>query len=205
MSASAAAGFVVQTSIPETTFEDLTIQNAASGALGIQFYKADGGEVTHCVTRNMSGNAVTFYYANQGTVRDSTCQGNIAGRKTTGTVVINNEVYGSSAEGVGLYDGSTDRLHRRAQRHPRQRLGQPLPRQHAALRAHHATAHHDVPDRVVASRACELVDGVATLRRELTVPRCRALRDLVRGACEKRSWRLLGSLRRKERRRRRRR
>ena len=107
MSASAAAGFVVQTLIPETTFEDLTIQNAASGALGIQFYKADGGEVTHCVTRNMSGNAVTFYYANQGTVRDSTCQGNIAGRKTTGTVVINNEIYRSSAEGVGLYDGST--------------------------------------------------------------------------------------------------
>ena len=79
-----------------------------SGALGIQFYYADGGQVIHCVTRNMSGNAVTFYYSNQGTVTDSTCQGNIAGRKTTGTVVENNEVYGASAEGVGLYDGSTD-------------------------------------------------------------------------------------------------
>ncbi len=56
----------------------------------------------------MSANAVTFYYANQGTVMNSTCQGNIAGRKTTGTVVENNEVYGATAEGVGLYDGSTD-------------------------------------------------------------------------------------------------
>ena len=106
-SGSASAGFVVQTSVPDVTFEDLTIQNALSGALGIQFYYADGGQVIHCVTKNMSGNAVTFYYSNQGTVSGSTCQGNIAGRKTTGTVVENNEVYGSSAEGVGLYDGST--------------------------------------------------------------------------------------------------
>ena len=107
-SGSASAGFVVQTSVPDVTFQDLTIQNAMSGALGIQFYYADGGQVIHCVTRNMSGNAVTFYYSNQGTVMNSTCQGNIAGRKTTGTVVENNEVYGASAEGVGLYDGSTD-------------------------------------------------------------------------------------------------
>ncbi len=106
-SGSASAGFVVQTSVPDVTFEDLTIQNALSGALGIQFYYADGGQVIHCVTKNMSGNAVTFYYSNQGTVSGSTCQGNISGRKTTGTVVENNEVYGSSAEGVGLYDGST--------------------------------------------------------------------------------------------------
>jgi hypothetical protein len=106
-SGSASAGFVVQTSVPDVTFEDLTIQNAVGGALGIQFYYADGGQVIHCVTKNMSSNAVTFYYSNQGTVSGSTCQGNISGRKTTGTVVENNEVYGSSAEGVGLYDGST--------------------------------------------------------------------------------------------------
>ena len=107
-SGSAAAGFVVQTSVPDVTFQDLTIADAVGGALGIQFYYADGGQVLHCVTKNMSGNAVTFYYANQGTVTDSTLQGNIGGRKTTGTVVDNNEVYGASAEGIGLYDGSTN-------------------------------------------------------------------------------------------------
>jgi hypothetical protein len=106
-SGSAATGYVVQTSVPDTTFEDLTIQNALGGALGIQFYYADGGSVLHCTTKNMSSNAVTFYYSSQGTVSGSTCQGNISGRKTTGTVVENNEVYGSAAEGVGLYDGST--------------------------------------------------------------------------------------------------
>ncbi len=51
---------------------------------------------------------MNFYYANQGTVRGSKLQGNIGGRKTTGTVVENNEVYGASAEGIGLYDGSTE-------------------------------------------------------------------------------------------------
>jgi hypothetical protein len=106
-SGSASAGFVVQTSVANVTFQDLTIQNAMNGALGIQFYHADGGQVIHCVTRNMSSNAVTFYYSNQGTVTGSTCQGNIGGRQTTGTVVENNEVYGASAEGIGLYDGST--------------------------------------------------------------------------------------------------
>ncbi len=106
-SGSAAAGCVVQTDVADVTFQDLTIQNAVGGALGIQFYHADGGQVIHCVTKNMSSNAVTFYYANQGTVKSSTCQGNIAGRQTTGTVVLDNEVYGASAEGIGLYDGST--------------------------------------------------------------------------------------------------
>jgi hypothetical protein len=105
-SGSASAGYVIQTAVADVTFQDLTIQNAMNGALGIQFYYADGGQVIDCVTKNMSSNAVTFYYSNQGTVSGSTCQGNIAGRKTSGTVVENNEVYGSSAEGVGLYDGS---------------------------------------------------------------------------------------------------
>jgi MYXO-CTERM domain-containing protein len=105
---SEAAGFVVQTDVANVTFQGLTIQNAANGALGIQFYYADGGQVIDCVTKNMSSNAVTFYYSNQGTVKGSTFQGNIGGRKTTGTVVENNEVYGSAAEGIGLYDGSTN-------------------------------------------------------------------------------------------------
>jgi uncharacterized protein (TIGR03382 family) len=107
-SGSASAGFVIQTAVPDVTLQDLTVQNAMGGALGIQFYHADGGQVIHCVTKNMSANAVTFYYSNQGTVRASTCQGNISGRQTTGTVVEGNEVYGSSAEGIGLYDGSTN-------------------------------------------------------------------------------------------------
>ncbi len=106
-SGSAAAGYVIQTAVPDVTFQDLAVQNALGGALGIQFYYADGGQVIHCVTRKMSSNAVTFYYSSQGTVTGSTCQGNIAGRKTTGTVVEHNEVYGSGAEGIGLYDGST--------------------------------------------------------------------------------------------------
>jgi len=106
-SGSSAAGFVVQTAVADTTFQGLTIQNAVGGALGIQFYYADGGSVIDCTTKNMSANAVTFYYSSQGTVTGGTFQGNIAGRKTTGTVVEGNEVYGSSAEGIGLYDGST--------------------------------------------------------------------------------------------------
>jgi MYXO-CTERM domain-containing protein len=104
---SSSAGYVVQTSVPDTTFQDLTIQNAVNGALGVQFYYADGGQVIDCVTKNMSSNAVTFYYSSQGTVSGCTLQGNVAGRKTTGTVVTQNEVYGASAEGIGLYDGST--------------------------------------------------------------------------------------------------
>ena len=50
---SEAAGFVVQTAVPDVTFQDLTIQNAVGGALGIQFYYADGGQVIHCVTKKM--------------------------------------------------------------------------------------------------------------------------------------------------------
>jgi MYXO-CTERM domain-containing protein len=104
---SASAGFVLQSAVEDTTFMGLTIQNAVGGALGIQFYHADGGQVLGCTTKNMSANAVTFYYSSQGEVSGSTLQGNVSGRKTTGTVVENNEVYGASAEGIGLYDGST--------------------------------------------------------------------------------------------------
>jgi MYXO-CTERM domain-containing protein len=106
-SGSASAGFVLQSGVADVTFMGLTIQNALGGALGVQFYYADGGQVVDCTTKNMSSNAVTFYYSSQGEVRGSTLQGNVAGRKTTGTVVTNNEIYGASAEGVGLYDGST--------------------------------------------------------------------------------------------------
>jgi MYXO-CTERM domain-containing protein len=106
-SGSASAGFVLQSAVPDMTFQGLTVQNAASGALGIQFYYADGGKVIDCVTRNMSSNAVTFYYSSQGVVSGCTLQGNVGGRKTTGTVVENNEVYGAGAEGIGLYNGST--------------------------------------------------------------------------------------------------
>src|ERR1700722_9044057 len=67
-SGSAAAGFVVQTSVPDVTFQGLTIQNAVSGALGIQFYYADGGQVIDCVSKNMSAGAINFYYSNTGTV-----------------------------------------------------------------------------------------------------------------------------------------
>jgi MYXO-CTERM domain-containing protein len=106
-SGSSAAQYVVQTAVADTTFEGLTIENALGGALAIQFYYADGGSVVGCTTSNVTGNAVNFYYSNQGTVSGCKLQGNVGGRKTTGTVVENNEVYGASAEGIGLYDGST--------------------------------------------------------------------------------------------------
>jgi hypothetical protein len=107
-SGSAAAQFVVQTAVADTTFQDLTIQNAMSGALGIQFYYADGGKVIDCVSKNISGGAVVFYYSNMGTVTGCTLQGNVGGRHTMGTLLENNEIYGASAEGVGLYDNSID-------------------------------------------------------------------------------------------------
>ncbi len=107
-SGSAAATFVVQTAVPDVTFQGLTIENALDGALGIQFYYADGGQVIDCTTSNITGNAVNFYYSSQGTVTGCKLQGNVGGRKTTGTVVTYNEVYGASAEGIGLYDGSID-------------------------------------------------------------------------------------------------
>ena len=107
-SGSSDAQFVVQTSVPDTTFQDLTVTGAVNGALGIQFYMADGGQVIDVTTTKMSSNAVTFYYSSQGLVTGCTLQGNIGGRKTTGTVVTDNEVYGSGAEGIGLYNGSTD-------------------------------------------------------------------------------------------------
>jgi hypothetical protein len=106
-SGSAAAGFVLQSGVPDVTFTGLTIQNAQGGALGIQFYMADGGQVIACTTKNMPSNAVTFYYSSQGQVSGCTLQGNVSGRQTTGTVVEDNEIYGATAEGVGLYDGST--------------------------------------------------------------------------------------------------
>jgi MYXO-CTERM domain-containing protein len=107
-SGSQAAGYVVETATPDTTFQGLTVTNGVGGALGIQFYYADGGQVLDCTTTNMSSNAVTFYYSSQGLVSGCTLQGNIAGRKTTGTVATRNEVYGASAEGIGFYDGSTE-------------------------------------------------------------------------------------------------
>ncbi len=105
---SSAAMYVLQTAVADTTFEGLTVQNALNGALAIQFYYADGGSVIDCTTNGITGNAVNFYYSSQGTVTGCKLQGNIGGRKTTGTVVENNEVYGSSAEGIGLYDGSSN-------------------------------------------------------------------------------------------------
>jgi len=79
--------------VPDVTLQGLTIQNAVSGALGIQFYYADGGQVIDCVSKNMSAGAINFYYSNTGTVTGSTLQGNIGGRQVTGMVVENNEVY----------------------------------------------------------------------------------------------------------------
>lgn len=104
---SAAAGFVIQAGTPDMTFQGLTIQN--SSADGIEIYEADGGQVIDCTTTGISGNAVTFYYASDGLVSGSKLQGGVGGRRSTGTIVQNSELYGcTNHEGITIYDDSTN-------------------------------------------------------------------------------------------------
>ena len=106
-SGSASAGFVLQAGTPDMTFQGLTIQN--SSADGIEVYQADGGQVIDCTTTGISGNAVTFYYANDGLVSGSKLQGGVGGRRSTGTVVEDSELYGcTNHEGITIYDDSTN-------------------------------------------------------------------------------------------------
>jgi hypothetical protein len=105
-SGSASAGFVLQAGTADMTFQGLTIQN--SSADGIEVYQADGGQVINCTTTGISGNAVTFYYASDGLVSGSKLQGGVGGRRSTGTIVENSELYGCSHEGITIYDDSTN-------------------------------------------------------------------------------------------------
>jgi MYXO-CTERM domain-containing protein len=97
------ADFVLQAGeTPNMTFQDLTIRN---GATGINFYQADGGEVIGCVTQ-ATGGSVSFYFASHGYVAGCTLAGSVSGKASDGTVLENNEIYGSDAEGITLHADS---------------------------------------------------------------------------------------------------
>jgi hypothetical protein len=102
---SAGAGYVLQAGTPNMTFEGLTIENSAAD--GIEIYQSDGCQVIDCTTTGISGNAVTFYYANAGLVSNCKLQGGVGGRRSTGTVVEGSELYGcTNHEGITIYDDS---------------------------------------------------------------------------------------------------
>jgi MYXO-CTERM domain-containing protein len=95
--------FVLQAGeTPDMTFQDLVITN---GATGISFYQTDGGEVRGCITRGSSG-SVSFYFSSHGYVAGSTLEGSVSGKASDGTVLENNEIYGSGAEGITLHADS---------------------------------------------------------------------------------------------------
>lgn len=98
-----ASGFVLQAGqTPDMTFEGLTVKN---GATGIEFYKADGGQVIDCTTQG-TGGSVAFYFASHGLVSGSKLEGSVSGKASDGTVIENNEIYGSGAEGITLHADS---------------------------------------------------------------------------------------------------
>ena len=95
--------FVLQAGeTPNLTFQDLVIRN---GATGISVYQTDGVEVIGCVTQG-TGEAVSFYFSSHGYVMGSTLEGSVAGKASDGTVLENNEIYGSGAEGITLHADS---------------------------------------------------------------------------------------------------
>ena len=95
--------FVLQAGeTPNMTFQELVIRN---GATAINFYQADGGEVIGCTTQG-TGEAVSFYFASHGHVASCTLEGSVAGKASDGTVLENNEIYGSGAEGITLHADS---------------------------------------------------------------------------------------------------
>ena len=87
---------------PNLTFQDLTIRN---GGTGISFYQTDGGQVIGCVTE-ATGGSVSFYFSSHGYVADSTLEGSVSGKASDGTILENNEIYGSAAEGITLHADS---------------------------------------------------------------------------------------------------
>ncbi len=98
-----ASGFVLQAGqTPDMTFRGLTVEN---GDTGIEFYKADGGEVIDCTTKS-TGGSVAFYFASHGHVSGSKLEGSVSGKNSDGTIIENNEIYGSGAEGITLHADS---------------------------------------------------------------------------------------------------
>ena len=97
------SGFVLQAGeTPKMTFEGLTVQNGGSA---YHFYYADEGEVIDCVTEDVGG-AVSFYHASSGLVRGSTLEGSVSGKESDGTIIEDNEIFGSGAEGITLHADS---------------------------------------------------------------------------------------------------
>jgi MYXO-CTERM domain-containing protein len=96
-------GFVLQAGeTPDMTFQGLTVRN---GDVGIEFYQADGGQVIECTTE-ATGGSVAFYYASQGLVSGSKLEGSVSGKGSDGTVIEDNEIFGSGAEGITLHADS---------------------------------------------------------------------------------------------------
>lgn len=98
------SGFVFQAGeTPHMTFRDLTVRNADESAF--HFYKADHGEVIDCTTENV-GAGVSFYYASYGLVSGSDISGGVNGKGSDGTVLKNNKIHHSNAEGITLHADS---------------------------------------------------------------------------------------------------
>jgi hypothetical protein len=96
-----ASGFIIQAGeTPMMTFQGLTVQN---GGAGLHFYYADDGEVIDCTT---IGTGVSFYHANRGYVSGSNIEGSVSGKESDGTVIEDNEIWGSGAEGITLHADS---------------------------------------------------------------------------------------------------
>jgi hypothetical protein len=96
-------GFVLQAGeTPKMTFQGLTVRNGGSG---FHFYYADDGEVLDCRTE-ATGGAVSFYFASRGRVSGSVLEGSVSGKASDGTVLEDNEIFGSGAEGITLHADS---------------------------------------------------------------------------------------------------
>jgi hypothetical protein len=90
---------------PFMTFEGLTVRNA--GGSGFHFYHADDGQVLSCKTESV-GRSVDFYFSSRGYVSGSDLQGGVSGKGSAGTILENNYIWGSSAEGITLHQNSHD-------------------------------------------------------------------------------------------------
>ncbi|MCK5797824.1 MAG: hypothetical protein KAI47_11600 [Deltaproteobacteria bacterium] len=49
--------------------------------------------------------SVAFYFASHGHVQGSKLEGSLSGKNSDGTVVEDNEIYGSGADGITLHAG----------------------------------------------------------------------------------------------------
>jgi hypothetical protein len=98
-----ASGFVLQAGETDRmTFRGLTVRNGGSA---FHFYYAHEGQVIDCITEAV-GSGVSFYHANQGYVSGCTIEGSISGKESDGTILEDNEIFGSGAEGITLHADS---------------------------------------------------------------------------------------------------